>query len=230
MWAGSIGGICDQVETGITRVFVFVDLDSARRIKKPSWLPAAESSISWRIRKDLVVDVFAILQDRICSLLPNLISHPRAQVISTRVYHGWHRGTTATDDYRLWVEARNSFSIHKTNRISYLPDIGFGNELMCGGSRSLLYDTLRKGDDGVDRQKMVDSSLVADILQLSRSESANFSRERKPSVLSLVVADDDDLIPGVIAAEAWGMPTRIIRVGRTSESSFLNLKNMVERL
>lgn len=218
------------MEVGITRVFVFVDLDSARRIKKPSWLPDAEGSISWRVRKDLVIDVFAMLQDRICSLLPNLIGQTRAQVISTRIYHGWHRGTTATDDYRLWVEARNSFSLHKTNRISYLPDVHFGNELLCGGGRSPLYDTLRKGEDGVDRQKMVDSALVADILQLSRSESASFSKGRKPGVLLLVVADDDDLIPGAIAAEAWGMPTRIVRVGRTSESSSLNLKNMVERL
>lgn len=216
--------------SALTRVYVFVDLDSARRIKRPGWPSGVESSVNWQLRKDLVLSVFSSLQDRICNLLPSLIGQVQAQVLSTRIYHGWHRGSTATEDYRLWLETRNSFSMYKTNRVAYLPDVSFGNELMCGGHRSPLYDTLRKGDDGIDRQKMVDSSLVVDLLQLTRSESVNFVKGRRPNVLTLLIADDDDLIPGAIAAEAWGMPTRIIRIGRTSESSFLNLKNMVGRL
>lgn len=212
------------------RVFVFIDLDSARRIKRPAWRAGTERDVSWAFRKIMVTDLFSTLQDRISALVSSVVGSSPVQVVATRLYHGWHRGSTATDDYRLWKDARTSFTAHRYKQVVYLPDVYFGNELLCGGERMPLYDTLRRGDDGTDRQKMVDSAIIADLLQLTRSESANFKKGKKPDSLALIVADDDDLIPGAFVAESWGMPTRIVRVNRAAESAFLKLKNMVEHL
>lgn len=75
-----------------------------------------------------------------------------------------------------------------------------GNTLACVQRRLArkhgvhLLDTLRHRD-GKREEKMVDTALVADLLGLA---------SRKEADRYFVVSDDDDLLPGLFAAEAAG--------------------------
>jgi hypothetical protein len=113
--------------------------------------------------------------------------------------------------------------------ISYLPDVEYGNLMTCGGARMPLFDTLRHRD-GVSGQKMVDTALVVDLLSYCRTESRNFQRGRKPDSMALVIGDDDDLFPGVFAAEKWGMPIYVFRVARDDENKHINSAGLIFKL
>src|SRR5262249_32971920 len=104
--------------------------------------------------------------------------------------------------------------------VSFAPDLEYGDQLLCGGVRSFLYDTLRRRDDGHNEQKMVDTALVNEILDFTRS---------KRRELALVVGDDDDLLPGVFTAEAWGGNVLVARV-RQSDSQHINTSGLIVRL
>lgn len=213
----------------IVNVHVFCDLDSARRFKRPPWPPGGESLVSYARRRDFLVEFFAELQMRVLASLVAISPGKEVAVKLTRLYHGWHRGSSPTEDRRLWEDARLKFKAQKTSKGMYLPDIAFGNQLTCGGSRQPLLDTLRS-IDGVDRQKLVDTSLVADLLCFTRSESPRFGRRSSPDVLGLVIADDDDVLPGVFTAEAWGLRTHVLRVGRDFENNHLKTNGLTSRL
>lgn len=208
---------------------MFVDLDSARRFKRPPWSSEKESSISFTRRSNFIVDLFTEFQMRVTSALVAIYPKKHVVVTGTRIYHGWHRGTTPTEDRRVWEKARMDFSPYVTSRASYLPDLSFGNELICGGARVPLFDTLRS-IDGVERQKLVDTALVADLLCYTRTESSGFGRGRELSSIGLVVADDDDLLPGIFVAESWGLPIKVLRVSRGEENRHLKLSGLMQRL
>jgi hypothetical protein len=75
--------------------------------------------------------------------------------------------------------------------VSFGGDYTTGEYLVLGTSRNPLYDTLRVDEKtGEDRQKMVDTSLVCDLLCLARSRDSR-------------LADDDDFVPALFTAEAW---------------------------
>lgn len=209
------------------RAFVFIDLDSARRIKRAPWKSGA--NVPWQARRSHATDVFSELQVRVSALLCQLRPSLYSTVVKSRIYHGWHRGRTPTDDRRIWEDARASFRPYKVARASYLPDIEFGDRLLCGGNRMPLLDTVRN-TDGEDRQKMIDTAIVSDLLYTARSESAAFGRGIEPSVMALLIADDDDILPGAIMSEAWGLPTYLVRVTRKGENAFLQTKGMVMAL
>ena len=80
------------------------------------------------------------------------------------------------------------------------------------------------------RQKLVDTALVADLLTFTRAESSSFRRGEEPSSMALVVADDDDLFPGVFAAEVWGMKVHMLRVTRADENKHTNVEGLICRL
>ncbi|WP_159017580.1 hypothetical protein [Cognatiluteimonas profundi] len=208
---------------------VFIDLDSARRFKRPPWDVEREHSISFKTRVAFVVDLFTEMQMKITAAMVGLRPADRVTVRNSRLYHGWHRGTTPTDDRRIWEEASRHFRPYTTSRASFLPDISFGNDLICGGARSPIFDTLRNYS-GVDRQKLVDTALVADLLCFTRTESASFEKRIKTASLGLVVADDDDLLPGLFTAEQWGLPIYMLRVTRLDENKHVNVKGLVARL
>lgn len=205
---------------------VFVDWDSARRIVRPPW-PAESRIVSVKDRKSHVLNSFSELQARVAQALERLSPKRPIRVGLSRIYHGWHRGVTATDDRRAWEEAVGELRPLRTKSVSYLPDIAFGDRLLCGGDRVPLRDTLRTRDDGVDQQKMVDTALVSDLLSYCRAESAAFRRGEEPKSMALVIADDDDVLPGSFVAERWGLPVKVLRVNRNSESRFLNLRDLV---
>ena len=60
------------------------------------------------------------------------------------------------------------------------------------------------------RIKMVDTALVADLLGLAMRKQADHY---------VVVSDDDDMLPGLFAAEAAGARVRMLR--RTGTSRFM---------
>ena len=127
-------------------------------------------------------------------------------IINSRIYHGWHSGKTKTKERAAWEDAVPKLRPRSVGRVSYLPDIAYGNDLLCGGKRSPLFDTLRKREDtGQIEQKMVDTALTSDLLWYCRSESRQAKRGDLPPALAIIVGDDDDLVPGAIVSEAWGI-------------------------
>lgn len=128
--------------------------------------------------------------------------------VRLRFYTGWHSGKTATDRYRSVTRIRETYAgrvrTYHDGGVAFLggaDGIQFGARLAHASRRRLarghdvhLLDTLRLRD-GRMTEKMVDTALVADLLGLA------FRREADRYV---VVSDDDDMWPGVFAAEAAG--------------------------
>ncbi len=205
----------------------FIDWDTARRIRRPPWKLEEESSVGIKERANHAADCFLELQIRMAAALEKLRKGDAIRMNLTRIYHGWHRGTSESNDRRALELARQKFRVLTAGTISILPDIAYGNELACGGRRVPIMDTLRKRQSGDDQQKMVDTALTADILSYARTESRNFRRGEPSPALAVVVANDDDLLPGAFAAETWGLPVLVLRVDRANESKHLRLSEMV---
>lgn len=196
----------------IINVRTFIDWDSARRIL---------STDTQRGRNDLGLRSMMEIQNFIAELLQKLDTGGHFRV-DYRVYHGWHRGTTKTDDYREFekISAGSELS-RRLGKCSFSPSVAFGNVLLCGGKRSMLYNTLRKRiDTQKDEQKMVDTALVSDLLTSVRNDRGS---------IHIVVGDDDDLIPGVITADSWGAKVILARVRREFDSAHLNVTDLIHR-
>ena len=211
------------------RAEIFIDLDSARRFKRTPWRKEDESSVSFANRCAFIVDLFGELQVKIATSISEMQLGSKVTISRSRIYHGWHRGLTPTQDRRIWQEAALSFRAYTMTKVSYLPDVAFGNELICGGKRVPLYDTLRN-QDGIDRQKLVDTSLVADVICFARSESSGVGGSKGPSSMGVILADDDDILPGAFVAERWGLPIRVLRVTRAGENKHIDTRGMVGKI
>ncbi|MEE4092476.1 hypothetical protein V2I59_02895 [Pseudomonas viridiflava] len=207
---------------------LFVDWDSASRVARIK----LENEMPLRLRLSYIQQAYNELQERIIAKLADIEQKLPIKIIKTRIYHGWHRGTTPSADKLAWDQLRRQLKTITRNRISYLPDIEFGNELICRGTRSPIYDTLRPNlsRPGSSSQKMVDTCLVSDLLSLCRSESSSFRRNERPTTLAIVVGDDDDLLPGVFVAEAWGLPTYVFRITRDHDNKHLNTNGIIHRI
>lgn len=207
---------------------LFIDWDSAARISRIR----ITKEMPPRLRYDGIQQVYHDLRQKIIEKLLAIESKNSIKILNTRIYHGWHRGQEPTADKIAWDAIRRELRPISQGRVSYLPDVAFGNELICHGPRSVLLDTLRpnRHDPSLTSQKMVDTALVSDLLCLCRSESSNFRRNERPSTLAVVVGDDDDLLPGVFVAEAWGMPIYVFRVTRDSENKNLLTSGIIHRL
>ena len=127
--------------------------------------------------------------------------------VRLRLYGGWHAGTTATPHLQGVVKVRDSYAgrvrTYSRNRVAFLggtDGIRLGARLACVPGRLPrkhdfhLLDTLRHRDRE-RREKMVDTALVVDLLGLATRREAD---------LYVVVSDDDDMLPGLFAAEAAG--------------------------
>lgn len=134
--------------------------------------------------------------------------------VRLRLYGGWHAGTTATPHLQGVVKVRDSYGgrarTYSRNRVTFLggtDGIRLGSRLACVPGRLPrrydfhLLDTLRPVDRGRGErhgersEKMVDTALVVDLLGLATRREAD---------LYVVVSDDDDMLPGLFAAEAAG--------------------------
>ena len=127
--------------------------------------------------------------------------------VRLRLYAGWHSGKTRTDyfhgiDRVMGTYASRTRSYHE-DRVAFRggsDGIRLGDTLACVPGRLArkhgvhLLDTLRHRD-GKREEKMVDTALVVDLLGLVN---------RKEADRYLVVSDDDDMLPGILAVEAAG--------------------------
>ena len=124
--------------------------------------------------------------------------------VTLRLYHGWSKGYQWTPNKSAVVTAiaKADFStISRYPNVVISPDVAYGDLLVAGLSHRILRShnihlpgTLRdRGGDNVG-EKMVDTALAADLLSLAFSE---------PKDWSIVLAEDDDLVPPIFTAEAW---------------------------
>ena len=140
--------------------------------------------------------------------------------VRLRLYAGWHSGKTRTDyfhgiDKVMGTYASKTRPYHE-GRVAFRGGNGgiqLGDTLACVPGRLArkhgvhLLDTLRYRE-GKREEKMVDTALVADLLGLvNRREADRY----------LVVSDDDDMLPGIFAAEAAGAASMMLsRPGMSS--------------
>lgn len=208
---------------------VFVDWDTARRLIRPRYDANDIANVPVRELAEHIESCFSELQAYVVNSINKMKLHGPVKIIKSRIYHGWHRGKTKTPDRAAWEQAAPKLRSRIVGAVSYLPDIAYGNELLCGGNRSILFDTLRERDSKIE-QKMVDTALTADLLSYSRTESRNVGRSTPPSALAVIIGDDDDLIPGAIVSEAWGIPTHVLRVGRDTVNKHLSTNGLIVTL
>ena len=130
--------------------------------------------------------------------------------VSIRLYNGWHHGMMETAEYKAIRSVVGNLSARLGN-VFFNREIGYSCDLLCGG-RSRVYNTLRRQEKGkLLTQKMVDTSLVCDMLHLART-----NRDK----IVLVFTDDDDLLPGIITAEAWGASNFYIVTRRVHDAKW----------
>jgi len=100
------------------------------------------------------------------------------------------------------VAAADFSAISRFDNVVINPDVGYGDSLLTALTERLcppkgihLPGTVRIRDRaGRREEKMVDTALASDLLSLARSD---------PSDWSIVLAEDDDLVPPIFTAEAW---------------------------
>ncbi|MBI5477291.1 MAG: amidohydrolase family protein [Deltaproteobacteria bacterium] len=198
-------------------VGAFLDWDTVRRMGR---VPDREDASLVARHAD---HVFRWLRGDIASIL-RAIDASAAFFVNFRIYHGWHRGSTPTVDRRALESVRASGGAGgRIDRVAFDSDLGFGNELLCGGHRAALFDTLRRRPDGEDEQKMVDTALAADLLDFARREKHLRYRA------ALVVGDDDDLLPAAVTAEQWGLATWVVR-RRQADNPHLRTAGLIRDL
>ena len=134
-------------------------------------------------------------------------------VVQLRLYAGWHSGKTHTDYFHGITKVIGLYAskirLYHAGSVAFRggnSGIQLGNMLACVPGRRArqhsvhLLDTLRHRD-GKQEEKMVDTALVVDLLGLA---------SRKEADRYLVVSDDDDMLPGIFAAEAAGAETMML--------------------
>ena len=140
--------------------------------------------------------------------------------VRLRLYAGWHSGKTRTSYFegisRVMGAYAGKVRLYHEGRVAFRGGDGgirLGDTLACVPGRLArkhqvhLLDTLRNRS-GRSEEKMVDTALVVDLLGLAG---------RKEADRYLVVSDDDDMLPGVLAAEAVGAEcTMLSRPGMSS--------------
>ena len=122
--------------------------------------------------------------------------------VTLRIYHGWHEERDPTPLRRDFECFCGDTSLaRKIANISFTRGFQFGNELCCSSDASPLFSTYRGGGQGRG-QKMVDSAIICDLLHLLLSNTAD---------IGIILADDDDLIPALLMAQAWNKAAILMR-------------------
>ena len=197
---------------------VFVDWDTARRLGPRNALPTAKI----KTEAGRIEGVFAHLRRLVAEHL-KAIDQQNIIRVRWRLYHGWYAGQTKTFDLRAFEHFTTQLKSTTISNVSFGADIVAATTMLCGGTRMPLLDTLRASlvKPGEMRQKMVDTGLVGDLLQSARS-----ARED----VHVVIADDDDLFPGIFMAEQWGAKVHMLRQQAASVHLRTNgLVTMVQR-
>ncbi len=170
--------------------------------------------------------------ERLSNLLQRWDSNADLFNVDLRIYYGWHRGLSPTPSRLTLKNLILQQEIpHTFGKARFDWQNPFGDILLSAYDHRLnprirvhLPNTLRASlDGGNDREKMVDSALVCDLLSCTRSD---------PQSLRIVMAEDDDVIPAVFVSERWGKDHGgKTFIARTRDSSnFLVLDNLVWQL
>ncbi|MCJ2091758.1 hypothetical protein MKK67_04440 [Methylobacterium sp. J-072] len=199
---------------------VFLDWDTVRRVAPSPRLPTETAEQATRHVESVFDTIRPAIADYLTALDKSVIYR-----VKWRIYHGWYSGRTKTKDLRTIEEFALNCRDTVLNKISFTSDIGLSHGMLCGGRRLPLFDTLRlteeQSADGmtkqVERQKMVDTALICDLLQSTRS-----SKE----TIHLIFGDDDDLLPGVFMAETWGAQVHVLR-RRINASRHVNTSGLI---
>lgn len=195
--------------TGLIKVVVYIDWDTVRRLDKTK-------------RNDTrgINYVFEVLRPEISSTLNKIDKHAKYRVY-WRIYHGWHQGSTKTEDRKIFDQYTLTASSTTIANTSFGTDFSFSGDMACGSKRSPVLDTMRTNrQSGEKNQKMVDTLLACDLLHLARSKYYG---------VHIVVANDDDIIPAIFTAEAWNSKIMLLH-SREHTNNHLNLNGITERM
>jgi hypothetical protein len=144
------------------KVTALIDWDTARRIVPTRSITSLGG----------IEIVFEKLQDAIAR---HIVAGDKrgAYRVNWRVYHGWHRGRTKTPDRISFEKFLVAAKARTVGNISFSGDYAFSEVLCCESNRGPVIDTLRfDSNTNTDRQKMVDTLLVCDLLHLVRTGTA----------------------------------------------------------
>lgn len=194
----------------VSRVIALVDWDTARRqVRRQE-----------RATINQVNDVITALQNAMANFL-NDIDLKTIYRVNWRIYHGWHRGRTKTEDRVLFEKYLSVARPRTLGKVSFGTDFKFGDVLSCNTLRNPLYDTLRRDQKTKElQQKMVDTALICDLLCMARSKEAD---------IYLVIANDDDFVPGLFTAESWRAKVMLLH-SRDYLNGHLSLKGLTARM
>ena len=155
--------------------------------------------------------------------------------VALRLYHGWYKGWEPTENFRAvttTVSETRFVDLSQKSNVIFSADVEYGHTLLSALPHRLhtrpaihLPNTLRQQNKHLPpAEKMVDTALATDLLEWARSD---------PQDWALILAEDDDLVPPVLAAEAWikrhGGRVLIIRT-RRSRRTYLKLSGLLMEL
>ena len=151
--------------------------------------------------------------------------------VGLRLYHGWHKGWQRTERLRAMMQtATPEFTKNYSDSDVIFGAVHYGHTLLSAlpgrfhEHQALhLPNTLRQQSKNEPRQeKMVDTALAADLLHWARYN---------PDEWALVVAEDDDFVPPLFAAEAWieGQGGRALMVRSRRPDAYLKLDGLLAR-
>lgn len=193
----------------MNRVTVLVDWDTARRL-----IPCAKPNVNH------VEQVIDRLQIAISNHIREKDSKNNYRIY-WRMYHGWHRGKTPSADRVIFDKFSVTAGSRSIHNISFSSDFKMSGKLACESYRLPIFDTLRTDSStGKEKQKMVDTMLVCDLLHLART---------KDSYWLLVVAGDDDFVPALYMAEAWKAKVTMLH-NREHLNGHLKLSGIATRM
>lgn len=150
--------------------------------------------------------------------------------VDMRLYYGWIAGLTKTSSRRIMGSLLLHGSLPSARlRARFNWHHPFGDELLSALEHRRhpklkvhLPDTLRENLEGGGRirEKMVDTALICDLLVSARTS---------PTDWRVVMAEDDDLVPGVFVSESWSKDSggRTILMRRRQESRHLQLNGLL---
>ncbi len=154
-------------------------------------------------------------------------------VVTLRLYHGWTKGYQDQNPrtaLRTVVAGFDFSTSSRSKNVVFNPNVGFGDLLLWANDSRIhpvkkihLPGTLRERPFKQRKleEKMVDTAMAADLLAMAITD---------PGDLSIVLAEDDDLVPPVFTAErikaAHGGSVYIMQK-RTPKNRFVCLDGLI---
>ena len=206
----------------VKRAIAFVDWHTA----------VIASGANIRSGRRPVVVAKATLQhvERIVSDYLGQIDAASRFLVRLRLYAGWYSGKTRTPYFagvsKIVSTYASKMRTYKSGRVAFRGShdgVQLGDRLACVPGRLArkqgvhLLDTLRHRNASME-EKMVDTALVVDLVGLAI---------RKEADRYLVVSDDDDAWPGVLAAEAAGANSVMLSRPKTHSKFMAHTRDLV---